>query len=327
MAYFSKISCILSTCLSFAVASAPLIAEAMVVKGHEHSDQTPGPKVPTGKGWGEKSLQAAPQPVTTTAVPQYGINYHNGPVMGATSATIPNIYVIWYGNWSNNTGVALLTDLLKSIGGTKYFGINSTYTDAKGNHIINAVNYIKSANDNYSQGTALTDAQVQQIVASKISQGTFPADTNGIYFVLTSADVNETSGFCTQYCGWHTAATIQNKNIKYAFVGNADRCLNSCAAQSTSPNNNPGADAMASVISHELEEATTDPNLNAWFNTSTGEENADQCAWTFGTTATAGNGSMYNMIIHGKQYLIQQNWLNAIVSGQQGACVKSFCGL
>ena len=40
---------------------------------------------------------------------------------------------------------------------------------------------------------------------------------------------------------------------------------------------------MASIIAHELEEAVTDPDLNAWYDTR-GYENADKCAWTFGTT-------------------------------------------
>jgi len=40
---------------------------------------------------------------------------------------------------------------------------------------------------------------------------------------------------------------------------------------------------MVSVMAHELEETISDPNLNAWYD-STGAENADKCAWTFGTT-------------------------------------------
>jgi hypothetical protein len=67
---------------------------------------------------------------------------------------------------------------------------------------------------------------------------------------------------------------------------------------------------MASIVSHELEEATTDPDLNAWYDRR-GEENADKCAWTFGQTFTASNGSKYNMVLGSRQYLIQQNWVNA----------------
>jgi hypothetical protein len=76
---------------------------------------------------------------------------------------------------------------------------------------------------------------------------------------------------------------------------------------------------MASIIAHELEEATTDPDLNAWYD-SRGDENADKCAWTFGATSRAPNGSQYNMMLGTRQYLIQQNWVND--SG--GYCARSY---
>jgi hypothetical protein len=66
---------------------------------------------------------------------------------------------------------------------------------------------------------------------------------------------------------------------------------------------------MASVLAHELEEAVTDPDLNAWYDT-TGKENADKCAWKFGTTYTTSNGALANMKLGARDYLIQQNWLN-----------------
>ena len=51
------------------------------------------------------------------------------------------------------------------------------------------------------------------------------------------------------------------------------------------------AQTDGSIIAHELEEAVTDPDLNAWYD-QRGYENADKCAWTFGTTYTAANGSL-----------------------------------
>jgi len=138
-----------------------------------------------------------------------------------------------------------------------------------------------------------------------------------VYFVLTSSDVTKT-GFLTQYCGWHTWATLANTNIKYSFVGDpTGPSMGNCAAQATSPNGNPGVDAMLSVIAHELVEAATDPNLTAWYDTR-GYENADKCAWTFGTTYLASNGSSANMTLGSHNYLIQRNWINA-----QGG----YCGL
>src|SRR5439155_15531696 len=166
------------------------------------------------------------------------------------------------------------------------------------------------------------------VVAKALNSHALPVDANGVYFVLTSKDVTETSGFCTQYCGWHTYGTYTDGSgtiIKYAFVGNPERCPSACQAQPavngvySSPNNNVGADGMASIIAHELEEAVTDPKLNAWFD-NRGSENADKCAWTFGTTFTAGNGSLYNVTLGSRNFLIQRNWVNA--SG--GYCWMSY---
>jgi hypothetical protein len=244
-----------------------------------------------------------------------GITYHGGPIITGTV----NIYYIWYGNWSGNSATTILPDLASNIGGSPYWNINTTYTDGSGNHVTNAVHYAGSTTDSYSRGTALADADIQTIVSSAITGGKLPKDTNGIYFVLTSADVNETSGFCNQYCGWHTNATIGGSDIKYAFVGNPDRCPSSCEQQTTGPNGNAGADGMASIIAHESEEATTDPDLNAWYDRR-GAENADKCAWTFGAEYTVSNGASANMRLGSRDFLIQQNWVNA--SG--GYCAKSF---
>jgi hypothetical protein len=229
-----------------------------------------------------------------------------------------NVYYIWYGNWSGNSATTILTDLASSIGGSPYFNINTTYYNGSNVHVSNAVQYAGSTTDNYSQGTALSDSQIQSVVASAVGTS-LPKDTNAVYFVLTSSDVTATSGFCTQYCGWHTHGTIGGSDIKFAFIGNPDRCPSACEAQPTGPNGNAGADGMASIISHELEEAVTDPDLNAWYDRQ-GQENADKCAWTFGSTSTASNGSKYNMTMGSRNYLIQQNWVN---SGS-GFCAKSY---
>ena len=112
-----------------------------------------------------------------------------------------------------------------------------------------------------------------------------PLDANGVYLVLTSSDVKESSGFCRTYCGFHTHATIGGADIKYAFIGNVDQCPNGCEAQLTGPNSPAtgvgGADGMANVITHETEEAITDPDLNAWFDAS-GNEDAESATSSSG---------------------------------------------
>ncbi len=275
-------------------------------------DQDSEPEyVPTGKGWGEYrgpgnhgAAKGAGKPVSSSN----GINYHGGPVMLGTT----NVYYIWYGDWSGNSATTILPALAGSIGGSPYYNINTTYYDGSNKKISNSVALAGQAYDTTaSLGKALSDANVQTIVTNTISSGALPKDPNGVYFVLTTADVNETSGFCTQYCGWHTHTAFQGVEIKYSFVGNPDRCPSSCAIQTTaSPNNNVGADGMASIIAHELEEAVTDPVFNGWYDRR-GYENADKCAWKFGTTYTTSNGAKANMNMGGLDYMIQQNWVNA----------------
>jgi hypothetical protein len=248
-----------------------------------------------------------------------GISWHGGPVMLNTVTA----YYIWYGNWAqsngtdNAAGQNILTNLASHIGGSPYFNINKTYyagtSQTASNSVSGLVSYGGATTVGYTHGTSLSDAVIQQVVFEAINgtHGSLPYNTNAVYFVMTSSDVTASSGFCTQYCGWHTAGTLRASNdIKYAFIGNAARCPSSCEAQTTSPNGNAGADAMASITSHELEEAVTDPNLNAWYD-SRGQENADKCAWTFGTTFTAANGSKYNVMFNNVSYLIQRNWVNA----------------
>jgi hypothetical protein len=291
------------------VAACALSVQAAQVKPPAEGEEL----APTGKGWGERP---APGQARKAARPggTNGITYHGGPLLtnGVTA------YYIWYGAWSGDLTTTILTDLAKSLGGSPYFNINTTYTDGSTQPVANSVAFGDAVMMGYTHGTALSDANIEQIVSEAIAAG-LKNDTNGVYFVLTSADVNETSGFCTQYCGWHNRATIAGSDIKYAFIGNPKRCPSACEVQSAGPNGNTGADGMASILSHELEEAATDPDLNAWYDRR-GEENADKCAWTYGSTYTVSNGALANMKLGSRDYLIQQNWVNA--SG--GYCAKQY---
>ena len=277
--------------------------------------------VPTGKGWGVSDAHApmrfAKGGGAKPGGSNNGIFYHGGPLMLGT----PNVYFIWYGNWSGNSATTLLPTLINDLSGSGYEHINSTYYDGSNTHVSGLLGFATAnqANDSYSRGTALSDSDIQAIVAAHCgSLGN--CDANGIYFVLTSADVNETSGFCTQYCGWHTHGTISGKDVKYSFVGNPDRCPSACEWQNPGPNGSGGGDGMASIIAHESEEAISDPDLNAWYDRR-GYENADKCAWTFGTTSTAPNGALYNFTgSSGTEWLIQRNWVNA----GGGYCAMSY---
>ncbi len=266
---------------------------------------------PTGKGWGELDVDTMSNHqrwATLKAQRSSDLTYQGGPVMTAPT----NVYYIWYGSSWDTASKNVLNNLGQHIGGSPYFNINTTYYNASNTHVVNSVTLAGSTTNSGTLGTRLTDANIKTIVSNAISSGALPSDSNAVYFVLTDKTVTATSGFCSQYCGWHTNATIGGKDIKYSFVGNPEtQCAAGCGANSPSPNGTPGADAMASILSHELEEAVTDPDGNGWYSLASGMENGDKCAWNFGTESTASNGSKYNQTIGSMKYLIQQNWLIA----------------
>jgi hypothetical protein len=266
--------------------------------------------VPSGKGIG------VPGSVSPDTVNQgNGIDYHGGSIMPGT----PTVYLIWYGNWRGGpapsdspTTVSLVTNFLRNNSGSPYSMINSTYGDTNRDvtGLLKVGPSVKALT--YPMGKTLSDASIAQIVTKVISTGMLPKDVNGIYFVMTTSDVDETSGFCSLYCGWHNHTSIAGSDIKYGFIGNPDSCPNTCEAQTVSPNNDSGGDAMIDILARQLDETVSDPDLNAWWNVQTGFENADQCAWKYGTLlgGSIGNGG-YNETMNGVNYLIQMNWENA----------------
>ena len=253
------------------------------------------------------NIKAAPALGSTATITP--IIKKNGSV---TMSSVSKVYLIWYGNWigtgsNTESGKNIINNLIKGLANTTnpYVRVTTDKTGSKSiglqgpyNASLSSTNIINwSPSNSYVFGSTLSDANVQSLVIQAITANGRP-DPNAIYLVLTSSDVNESSGFCSKYCGWHTYSSMTVNGVlgvvKYGFIGNPDRCITACAVQTTaSPNNLPGIDGMASIIAHEMEEIVTDPLLNNWYN-SNGYENADMCAWTFGNT-TLQNGSYFNV--------------------------------
>src|SRR5947209_6510778 len=269
-----------------------------------------------------------------------GINYHGGLVLPGNPVPI---HIVWYGNWSNGpkpsdsaATVSLIDAFLaaNSLGGSGYERINTTYGDNNSN-VSGNLQLGSQIFDSYSSGTKLADRTLPTVLSRAFSNG-LPADANAVYLILTSSDVNESSGFCRTYCGFHTHATINGADIKYAFVGNVDKCPSGCEIQSTGPNSPAvgvgGADGMINIITHETEEAITDPDLNAWFDAS-GNEDADKCNFKFGPTTTCAAGSLctsagigsaakFNQSFGGHVWMIQMEWENS----RGGGCDQTLGG-
>ncbi|KAK9814253.1 hypothetical protein WJX72_002993 [[Myrmecia] bisecta] len=243
------------------------------------------------------------------------IDYHTpGQVLRGTVHT----YVIYYGSF-NSTAKTLIQHFLTYVGSSNWYGINTLYGDTTGfvNQSSTFVRAYQVVGTPF--GTSIGDADVEAIIEQAIVGGGLgPRDTNAVYYLLTAANIIQTSGFCQFYCGYHSYYTgAGGSKIKYAFVGNPEQCYGACASSPTgtlTPNGVKGIDAMISIVAHEFVEAISDPYLDAWYDMN-GNENADKCAYVYGPTSAAANGAASNILLPnnstGKRFLIQQNWVNA----------------
>jgi hypothetical protein len=128
--------------------------------------------------------------------------------------------------------------------------------------------------DNKASQSTITDSKVQSYVASLFASGRIAPNTRTIYGVYfpSGMKISLQGGMsCSSFCGYHGHFTYNGNDYKYAVFPYTD-----CRACSL-----PGkavADILTIVGSHEIREAVTDPDLNAWYD-STGYEADDKCAW------------------------------------------------
>jgi hypothetical protein len=241
------------------------------------------------------------------------INYNGGPVVEKA----PTVYIVWYGAWKKKDK-SIIDYYFQHLGGTTQMKINTTFSDSTNTFIPNAVNHTSKNDyhDNYSLGKSIGDGQIQLIVANAIKNKHLPNDQNGVYFVLTYKDVSD-SGFCSQFCGYHSPSTgiVKNEIIRYSMVGDPGQCPSGCSTpvvvgdhgKGGSPNMDPDADGTVAIMWHEFSETVSDPEVNlktAWAGNSCGES-GDCCAWLFGTEKKDGNGNIYTNTIGTKNYVMQ----------------------
>ena len=255
------------------------------------------------------------------------IEYHNGPVLTDKQA----VYLIWYGNWASNISQQIiLADFIATVGSSPYFLINTGYPNSAGQAPNGDLALGGGALDAYSHGASLSEADVADVVANAFRTGGLVFDPRGIYAVLTSADVtviDTVTQFCLTCCNLHGHSVIAGSDFRYVFVGSPRRCPSACATQAQSPNGdyseNYEADSMASWLAAALSEVLTDPYDDAWHDRY-GLENAEKCEGTYGETYTvtneAGQSALANIHLGGRDYLLQQNWVN----GKKGHCAMSY---
>ncbi len=266
-----------------------------------------------------------------------GIYYHGGPVL-QSGTKVAAVYwasapifngapaVGTHGAGSNDG--SLVGFFLSHIGGSSYFNVNTSYTDGSGAHIVNSVQYTQywaNGTNAPSGSTTISDAQMVAMLQSGFDSGALTYDAGTLYAIFTSGAVNLGGGFGTSYCAYHTHGTVTingvSQTVLYAAMPYNATYKSGCTSGFAPANGSldPGADYEVNTLVHETEETTTDMLGTAWYDRR-GQENADKCAWTWGTTYTTSSGGTANINVGGKDFLVQRNWVNA----GSGGCVLSY---
>jgi hypothetical protein len=155
----------------------------------------------------------------------------------------------------------------------------------------------------------LTTAQLRAEVSNFVSGRGLPRGPSVQYFLFTPSGVGSCDGSScayTYYCAYHNWIGTGSSEIIWAnqpWVENVSGC-----DAGHHPNSSPG-DAVLNVVSHEHNEAITDPNGNAWYDRR-GYENGDKCAWSWGSPTGSGS-TAYNQTINGHHYMLQLEYSNA----------------
>jgi PKD repeat protein len=181
--------------------------------------------------------------------------------------------------------------------------------------------------DNSGYTACVTDAQIQTELNKVMSANGLAGGLSNSYAVFLPKGVescedsrnNAENGVCTvstqggTFCAYHsntdggaiyTDMPFPIYNSPTGFTCGTDGVFGSDQA----PNGQPDADVVVSPLSHELNEAITDPLGNAWFDRGHNEV-GDDCLGFFGATSGSA-GALYNQTINGAHYLTQETFSN-----------------
>jgi len=212
---------------------------------------------------------------------------HGGPVM--TNAGFWALY------WNGSVATSTQTSINQSTG-TKYatlreqmdaflvsFGNDAPYSKAPtddfsivqqyGASLTSTVHYFGYKVASERTKSSISDAGIRSFIAAQLGNPTMSVSTNIIYGVFLPAGMKVTMGgaSCSTFCGYHGHFNYGGLDIRYAVFPYLD--CNACKLSTMSV-----ADMITIVTSHEIREAVTDPQLNAWYD-DTGYEADDKCAW------------------------------------------------
>ncbi|MGH2893876.1 MAG: hypothetical protein ACRDPM_11535, partial [Solirubrobacteraceae bacterium] len=167
----------------------------------------------------------------------------------------------------------------------------------------------------------ITDGQVQTEVDHIVASHGGGRGLHNMWFMILPGGVDEciTAGVCgtNAFGAYHSVSDVGHGPAIYAV--SIDPIIETSVPPGADPQGYPDAEAAMDADVHETVEAMTDPEGLGWMDPN-GFEVADKCE--FGPQrgnplGFAPDGSPFNQVVNGHQYLFQQMWSN-----DDNACVQ-----
>jgi hypothetical protein len=262
--------------------------------------------------------------------------YHGGTGGIGVETAADTVYLVYWGSqWNNNDPsgeAAIQQSFFNGVGGSSWNNSVTQYCEAVasgtsltpcGTKSTAATNPSEVLGGTWKDNAASAPSRPTQsqlaaeaVRAAAKFGNTAAGSNNTVQYVINTATGNNSSGFKTQYCAWHSSTSSSYGNIAYTNMPYITDAGYSCGAGAV---NKPGtADGITIVGGHEFAETETDIFPSGGWLDGSGGENGDKCAWI-----SSGQGAMANVTLSTGTFPVQSLWSNAFTS-IAGGCVQSY---
>jgi hypothetical protein len=202
------------------------------------------------------------------------LTYHGGPTI--TSARV--VFIFWgpsFASGGADNGYATsLQGFRNQFGTTGEYNVITQYSGILKSNLGSGT---ADMFDTSTPPSSVTDSNVRSEVNKYLQTHTFNSST--IYEVVIPRTSHSSNGGGTscggsplQYCAYHGHFASGGNDVKYS-IEPWPGCSGCQVSGWTTVQN------QEHFVTHETREAVTDPDLNAWFDSS-GQEADDKCAWS-----------------------------------------------
>lgn len=260
------------------------------------------------------------------------LSYHGG-IGGIGVETAPRVYlVLWGSQWTGNDPsgeAAILENFYNGVGGSSWLNSVTQYCQgvAAGTVFCNRAGtpagnprgiFVAVWADNATaapRGPRQSQLAAEAVRAAQHFGNTTAASNASVQYVIATATGNNSKGFKTQFCAYHSATGSTVGNVAYTNLPYITDAGASCGANFNGLGPNAG---ITIVAGHEMAETVTDQFPNGGWLDSGGAENGDKCAWI-----SSGQGAAAEIHLSTGNFPVQSLWSNAFNS-DSGGCVVSY---